>query len=122
MFLYSLEKIETHMSATELKKMLKEVRPKFGNSEEDLKKELEYHSAAKKALANKEKMAKVREARMAAKGKAVEQKEEKIPNMPLVTQDKAPEQPKAKKTKAVSSEPVSERKAFLLAQLASLGS
>ena len=109
------------MSATDLKKMLKEMRPKFGNTEDELKKELEYHASAKKALANKEKMAKVREARMAAKGKAVEKKEVTHLNMPVMAQDKAPEL-KAKKTKAVSSEPVSERKAFLLAQLASLGS
>ena len=110
------------MSAKELKKMLKEARPKFGSTEEDLKKELEYHSAAKKALANKEKMAKVREAKI--KGK----EEEK--SIPILVQEKAPVLPAVKAVKAVKAKAVKEdeplsqpsaRKAFLLAQLASLG-
>jgi len=113
------------MSAKELKKMLKDARPKFGSTEEDLKKELEYHTTAKKALANKEKMAKVREARL-TKGT---EGEKKVQSIPIVTQEKAPvlqeekqkKAPKEKKTAVPSSEPLSMRRSFLLSQLAALG-
>ena len=112
------------MSAKELKQMLKDARPKFGSTEEDLKKELEYHTTAKKALANKEKMAKVREARLErlskVKGTEAEKTDPvKAPKAPVKAKPKAE---KAPVLPSMPSESPYSRKAFLLAQLASLGS
>jgi len=106
------------MSLTDLKKQLKDLRPKFGNTEDDLKKELDYHMRAKKAIENKERMDKVRAAKKSgtpekapasapAPVKAPKEKKEKVPKTP-----KAP----------APEEKVSAKKAALMAQLAALGS
>ena len=110
------------MSLSELKKQLKELRPKFGNTEDDLKKELDYHLRAKKSLEAKERMMKVREAKKSTKvdSQAV------VPGVPApapAPTPKAPKAPKApKEKKEVAPEAVSAKKAALLAQLAALGS
>lgn len=96
------------MSLSDLKKQLKDLRPKFGNTEDDLKKELDYHMRAKKAIENKERMDKVRAAKKSgtapATAPAPKEKKEKTPK------EKAPE------------EKISAKKAALMAQLAALGS
>ena len=107
------------MSLSELKKQLKELRPKFGNTEEDLKKELDYHLRAKKSLEAKERMMKVREAKKSnAPGSPAV-----VPGVPApapMKKEKSPKPPKEKKE--VAPEVVSAKKAALLAQLAALGS
>ena len=108
------------MSLAELKKQLKELRPKFGNTEDDLKKELDYHMRAKKSLEAKERMMKVREAKKSnATGSPAA-----VPGVPApAPTPKAPKAPKAPKIpKEAGSEVVSAKKAALLAQLAALGS
>jgi len=96
--------IEYTMSASELKKQLKEMRPKFTSDEE----EIAYHTAAKKSLAARERMAAVRAAK---KGNTAPQTEEK----------KAVKTPAKKKVETVE-EVRSAKKAALLAQLEALGS
>ena len=106
------------MSAADLKKQLKELRPKFTSTEE----EIAYHTAAKKSLAAKERMAAVRAAKSANKT-AEKAPVEKAPA------EKAPAEKKAKKVKgevkeeakAPETEIVSAKKKALLAQLAALG-
>ena len=102
------------MSAADLKKQLKELRPKFTSTEE----EIAYHTAAKKSLAAKERMAAVRAAKSANKTTAAAPAE-KAPA------EKAPAEKKAKKVKeeakAPETEIVSAKKKALLAQLAALG-
>lgn len=103
------------MSLSDLKKQLKDLRPKFGNTEDDLKKELDYHMRAKKAIENKERMDKVRAAKKSgtapasasAPAPAPKEKKEKVPKTP-----KAP----------APEEKISAKKAALMAQLAALGS
>ena len=98
------------MSLSELKKQLKELRPKFGKTEDDLKKELDYHLRAKKSLEAKERMMKVREAKKS--------KPEDVQNSLSV---KAPKETKAPKApKAPKADDVSSKREQLLAQLASL--
>lgn len=113
------------MSLTDLKKQLKDLRPKFGNTEDDLKKELDYHMRAKKAIENKERMDKVR----AAKKSGSPQTPASVPaSAPAPV--KAPQQAgntkekkeKVPKTPAAPEEKVSAKKAALMAQLAALGS
>lgn len=82
---------------SELKKTLKELRPKFDSVE----KEIEYHRAAQKSLAAKERMAKVR----AAKKSNISEFEDPATSK---TQKKIPE--------------MSAKREALLAQLAALGS
>jgi hypothetical protein len=103
--------VEYKMSLSDLKKQLKDLRPKFGNTEDDLKKELDYHMRAKKAIENKERMDKVRAAKKSGTAPATaspapiqKEKKEKTPK------EKAPE------------EKISAKKAALMAQLAALGS
>jgi hypothetical protein len=91
------------MSATDLKKTLKDLRPKFTSVEQ----EVEYHTAAKKALAAKERMAAVRAAKKANTAPKEEKKEAKTP---------------AKKKVETVEEVRSAKKAALLAQLEALGS
>jgi hypothetical protein len=103
------------MSAADLKKSLKELRPKFTSVEE----EVAYHTAAKKALANKEKMAKLREMKKANKS-------DKAP-LPTASSTEGPASPPPKKkaqkkTEAATPVPVSAKREALLAQLAALGS
>jgi hypothetical protein len=97
------------MSLSDLKKQLKDLRPKFGNTEDDLKKELDYHMRAKKAIENKERMDKVRAAKKSGTAPAtpVPAPKEKAAKVP---KEKAPE------------EKISAKKAALMAQLAALGS
>lgn len=97
------------MSLSELKKQLKELRPKFGKTEEDLKKELDYHLRAKKSLEAKERMMKVREAKMNTP--------KETPDIPKKTKVKEAKEPK--EAKEAKSDVASKREA-LLAQLASL--
>ena len=104
------------MSAPDLNKSLKELLPKFTSVEE----EVAYHTAAKKALANKEKMAKLREMKKTNKS-------DKAP-LPTASSTEGPVSPlppkkKAqKKTDAATPAPVSAKREALLAQLAALGS
>lgn len=106
------------MSAADLKKSLKELRPKFTSVEE----EVAYHTAAKKALANKEKMAKLREMKKANKSDTAPPPTASS----LITEGPAsplpPKRKAAKKSEAATPAPVSAKREALLAQLAALGS
>ena len=99
---------EYTMTASELKKQLKEMRPKFASDEE----EIAYHTAAKKSLAAKERMAAVR----AAKKSGTEAKATPVKEVKEV-KGKAKEEKVPKATEVVSA-----KKAALLAQLEALGS
>lgn len=105
------------MSLTDLKKQLKDLRPKFGNTEDDLKKELDYHMRAKKAIENKERMDKVRAAK---KSGSPQQAPASVPAS--AQKEKKEKVPKTPKAPAVPEEKVSAKKAALMAQLAALGS
>jgi hypothetical protein len=111
--------IEYTMSTADLKKQLKELRPKFTSTEE----EIAYHTAAKKSLAAKERMAAVRAAK---KGNTPAAPASAAPAAPAAPTEKAPKAPKVKKVKEEVKkeeiEVVSAKKKALLAQLAALGS
>lgn len=100
------------MSLSDLKKQLKDLRPKFGNTEDDLKKELDYHMRAKKAIENKERMDKVRAAK----------KSGTAPASPAPAPIQKEKKEKVPKEKAPVEEKISAKKAALMAQLAALGS
>jgi hypothetical protein len=95
------------MTASELKKQLKEMRPKFASDEE----EIAYHTAAKKSLAARERMAAVRAAKKSGTPAQPEKSEKSEKKAPV----KAVKE--EKKTEVVSA-----KKAALLAQLEALGS
>jgi len=103
------------MSAADLKKSLKELRPKFTSVEE----EVAYHTAAKKALANKEKMAKLREMKKANKSGTAPPPTASSQEGPV---SPPPKKKAPKKTEAATPAPVSAKREALLAQLAALGS
>ena len=108
------------MSAADLKKSLKELRPKFTSVEE----EVAYHTAAKKALANKEKMAKLREMKKTNKSDKAPlptASSTEGPVSPLPPKRKAQKKTEAETPAAIPA-PVSAKREALLAQLAALGS
>jgi hypothetical protein len=109
--------LEYKMSLTDLKKQLKDLRPKFGNTEDDLKKELDYHMRAKKAIENKERMDKVRAAKKSGT-QTPASVPASVPAPVKVPKEKVPKTPKA----PAPEEKVSAKKAALMAQLAALGS
>jgi hypothetical protein len=104
--------LEYKMSLSDLKKQLKDLRPKFGNTEDDLKKELDYHMRAKKAIENKERMDKVRAAKKSGTAPAT------APASAPIQKEKKEKTPKEK----APEEKISAKKAALMAQLAALGS
>jgi len=131
------------MSATDLKKTLKELRPTFTSVEQ----EVEYHQVAKKALANRERMAAVRAAKKCATNVSTSdpsmaaapglipagapKKASKVntvhlsmaPAPGLIEEGPvSPLPPKRATKKAAVEPPASAKREALLAQLAALGS